>query len=523
MTTNNENCIDIVSKHQLGILSEAESAAVSNKILQYYSFRSKKKNSCMFCKAPKSSNTNISVYNPKTACRTLQIKCNHSSNTCIGWTYTYGVVFSVYNMVHSIKQKIKANQLKTVMNQNNLLYGYTEYNTAVGIHEELLKERTMLDEAYIPKLYTFLYYTENAQLIHDIDKLNAEITAKIADIKQYTIQGNYKEVVNAYKHIKNTYKCIHKLKQYIKSVYTEQLIHCDDKMVHIEPDKIQESKPVVPEPVKKTKRTTKEKASPAQKPVPKKQPTNRVPDKIDNLLGSARDLLKNDKIFEIAKEDPDVVDDLDTYMDLLKKDIITGTSIQKDEYDQLVAQYNKFKNATSVSVTTPPTPVSISPKSEKIDNLLGSARDLLKDDRIFDIVKEDPDALSDLETYMNLLDSEISNGSSSQKTEYNQLKKQYETFKNLQSPTVSVSSSPDKIDNLLQSARDILKDDNMENIAKDDPEAVSDLETYMDLLEAQIANGSSSQKKEYTQLKTQYETFKNSDQMAAIKLGAIEL
>jgi uncharacterized protein YoxC len=418
-------------------------------------------------------------------------------------------------MVHQIKQKIKENQLKTVMNQNNLLYGYTDYNTAVGIHEELLKEGEMLNEAYIPKLYTFLYYTENAQLTNDIDKLNAEITEKIAEIKQYSIQGNYKEIVNAYRHIKNTYKCIHKLKQYIKSVYTEQLVHCDENKVHIVPDNFKEPKAIViePPPPKKTKRSVKEKAT--KKPVAKKQPANRPPDKIDNLLGSARDLLKDDKIFDMAKDDPDAVEDLDTYMDLLKADIMNGTATQKDEYDQLVAQYNKFKNATPVSVL-------ISPKPDKIDNLLGSARDLLKDDKIFDIVKEDPDAVEDLETYMDLLDTEIANGSSNQKKEYSQLKSQYETFKKSQSPP-SGSTSPDKIDKLLQSARDILKDDTMENIAKDDPEAISDLETYMDLLDAEIANGSPSQKNEYSQLKTRYDTFTNSDQMAALKLGAIEL
>jgi cell division protein FtsL len=418
-------------------------------------------------------------------------------------------------MAADIKSKIESNKIKSIMNKNNFMYGYTSLEEAQKIHNTLREEMDILEKAYINKLYTFLYYTENAQLTNDMNQLNSYISDKIADIKQYTMQGNYKEVVEAYRHIKDTYKCIHKLKQYIQSIYTEQLIHCNQSDAHIDPKTLIEPPAMVSTiPLKKTKRTVKEKSTETKKTGTKKKTSDRKPDQIDNIISSAKDLLKDDRIFNLAKTDPDAVSDLETYMDILSKNISSGSIVQRTEYDQLVAQYNKFKNSQQSAS-------SISKQPDRIDNLILSVKDLLTDDRIYDIAKDDPEVVSDLDTYMELLASGISKASTSQKTEYDQLLAQYNKFKtHKQSSVPSGQPQTNQIEQLLGSAREMLQED----ISKDDTEAVSDLETYMELLNTQISKGSSSQKSEYDKLVVQYDKFKNSSPPDSDStLNAVEL
>ena len=69
--------------------------------------KTKKSNTCLFCKRPKSKNEFINSYDYNTACKTLTIKCIFSPNPCPGWTYTYGVMFNVYKYVHELRQKIE--------------------------------------------------------------------------------------------------------------------------------------------------------------------------------------------------------------------------------------------------------------------------------------------------------------------------------------------------------------------------------------------------------------------------------
>ena len=358
------NCTEIVAQHQNLLLSDKEKAMVVNKIFQYYSFIGKKKTTCFFCKASTSSNKPKSIYNPTTGCRTLRINCIHSSKPCSGWTYTYGVIFNVYQTVKDIQSKINEIKINITMNKNNVMYGYIDIPESIKIHNAYVEEIESLTASYVSKLYNLLYYTENPQIQKDMSNFQIEIASQINAIRQYTIQGNYQEVVEAYNSIKQLYKCINKLKQYIQSVYSEQLIYCNstdisqseslaisnkvssiskDKAVKPKQKKIPKEKSVI----SKKKKVTIPVSLPLQISEIQVHPENHA--KIESILGSVRELLKDDKIYEIIKEEPEAVDDLETYMNLLSKEISHGTELQKREYAEMETQYTKFKNNTQTA------------------------------------------------------------------------------------------------------------------------------------------------------------------------------
>ena len=231
MDSDDIDCKEIVKKYQKILLSDEETVEVHNNVFQYYTLRSKKSNTCLFCKQPKSKNEFINSYNRKTACKTLTIKCIHSSNPCPGWTYTYGVMFNVYNYVYELRKKIEKLKTQIIINKNNVLYGYATLSEATKVHQKLLSEIEDNTQVYTLYLYNLLYYTDNNQLSKDMATIKTKIKIKIIDIHKLTTQDNLKEVVMVYKEIMQLYECIHKLKFLINSVITQHLIKCESSTV----------------------------------------------------------------------------------------------------------------------------------------------------------------------------------------------------------------------------------------------------------------------------------------------------
>ena len=359
MENNMANCNLVVDKYRGNILGEYEIREMSNKIVQYYTYRAKKTNVCLFCKKPRSKNEYVSKYDPITYARTLQIKCIHDSSPCKGWGYTYGVRFNIYNAVKELKDKIESMKTKIIINKNNMLYGYTSIKESKKIHSDLVYIIDEETNTYKKLMYDLLSYTDNPQLTSDLGEMDDIISSKILEIKQYSAQDNFKEVINLYSDISKLNDCVRTIKSFICTVYSDQLIklspniYTDASEEHIAPDTLFKSK--------KKKASTKNK--PISKPVAEIKNTisndiiskNTISkdiiskdtiskDTISNVIQSAKGILSDNNLLD----DPDSVYDLDAYMSVLKQDIAKGTPDQIKEYKNLLEKYTDFKSPPTV-------------------------------------------------------------------------------------------------------------------------------------------------------------------------------
>ena len=242
-----------------------------------------------------------------------------------------------------------------------------------------------------------------------------------------------------------------------------------------------------------------------------------IPDDIDDILESVKDLLENDKIYELVKSNPSSKEDLDTYMSILKDDIQNGTSKQKQEYAKFEKLYNTF-----LYETTKPVIPNVETLPDDIDDMLDSVKDLLENDKIYELVKSNPSSKEDLDTYMSILKDDIQNGTLKQKQEYAKFEKLYNTFTSSKStkPVLNdVEIIPDDIDDILESVKEILSSDTLYNESKDD------LETFMNILKQDIQKGTPKQQQEYNSYVEKYKkikTFKKPTKIPTLT-DAIEL
>ena len=375
-----------------------------------------------------------------------------------------------------------------IFNKNNVLYGYISLPEAKKIHDKLLFEIEEKTKVYTVYLYNLLFYTDNAQFTNDMTSIQTKIKLKIIEIKPLIAQNNFKDVVKTYKEIIHLYECIRKLKHFVTSVTTQQLIHCADDTTKSTSNELV---------------TTGKKASSTKKSkTPTKTPTKKnKKNPITDLLESVRDLLENDKIYELIKSNPSAKEDLDTFMSILKEDIQNGTSKQKQEYAKFEKLYNTFTNSKS----TQPVLNDVEIIPDDIDDMLESVKDMLENDKIYEMVKSNPSAKEDLDTYMSILKDDIQNGTTKQKQEYAKFEKLYNTFTSSKStkPVLNdVEIIPDDIDDMLESVKEILSSDTLYNESKDD------LETYMNILKQDISKGTPKQQQEYDSYVEKYKKIK---------------
>lgn len=448
METKSTLCDTIIDTYRNQLLTDAEIHTVSSKIFQYYTYRGKKTNTCIFCKQVKSRNEFMSKYNQKTSCRTLRIKCIHPTNPCKGWVYEYGVRFNLYKYVQDLSKRIDDIKTQIIINKNNLLYGYNSVSKSTQHHDKFIAEIKMETDIYQEALRDLLSYTENTQLNAEINTLYAKISEKIQEIKQYVGQSKFKEVSGMQQDIVQMYQCVNKLNSFIRSAETEQLIRLDKS--HTSTDYVDDIEDAITDhgapPKARSTRITKTREKSSKTPPVSKKATPTLLKKEEEVINNSSyeiisDIEDNinyvklamDKDFALMKSDKSLQEDLDVYMSVLKDNISKGTLDQQKEYAILLSKYEAFKSTDKPEV-------QYSDKMDEISDILNSAKMLLKDETT--LLKSTTGDKEDLDVYMSLLKDDIANGAPDQQKEYAALLVKYEKFKSTQSSGLAKGVEP---------------------------------------------------------------------------------
>ncbi len=534
MEIKNDTCDSIIDKYTTHLLNETERLEVSHKIFQYYTLKMKKSATCVFCKKPHTKNEYYSKYNPKTTCRTLRIKCVNTNHPCAGWSFTYGVIYNIHETVLNTMRTSDGIKTNVIVNKNDELYGYVSEDVAQKKHQKLLIELEKNNSSYISQLYDVLIYTENPKLNAEHERLKAELFDTTAMLKQS--DGNIASIIRNNNHIRELHKCIQRISTVIKSLKTEQLVHCrsehitesakDTSIIHtseIDPNMSVKSRLTVSRQNKRGKSSNNRVVIPPPPPVAS-TPLNASQKKIENTLRNVNDILGSSVTLEGATE---MMDDLDTYMLFLKKNISKGTVDQQEQYRLVLTQYNALQARnipSSSSSPSPPPPPMVNPvplngPQTKLEKALGAVKDILYIPNVLQNLADNSETKEDLDTYMSFLKKHISKGTVDQQEQYRSILTQYNalpvtdismtTPQPLPSPqpsppmapSVPLNASQTKLANTLRVVNDML---GTSSILEGNTEMMDDLDTYMLFLKKNISKGTVDQQEQYRLVLTQY-------------------
>jgi hypothetical protein len=308
-------CSTVVDKYTDLLPTEQQKKAIVDKVNYYYSMKKKalkKRGTCPLCNKgyastyqKKSDKAFVTEYNEATYCRTLEIKC-FAASPCNGWRLVYGVVFNLEEMVRLHRSQIEDLKRAIIVNKNDLMFGYKARKEAIDLHETLIAQLEGIMDTYSTRLYKYLSYANNNRMNEDIDKINRHITNLTKDIKQFVVNAQIKEAVEASLAIKSDYVCMRNLKQLQENSYREFLFNCKSQFVEEETE-AKNSKKKASKEKETIERTQKKKTTDAEKE--KSAEDKRAATKKKKIDQDIQHLfMTHDMIDELLEYDPDFLE-----------------------------------------------------------------------------------------------------------------------------------------------------------------------------------------------------------------------